>query len=116
MRDPPGSTKMLAQDRVSDTLPLLLPLSLRGKSPSLISNPRSKKRKLVVSGIPAGDQRRYERIRQWCESFGELNQITRIPNGDLHVDFRRAEVAETVSSLRVFILCLIAHHSCLAGV
>lgn len=99
MCDPPGSTKMLAQDR-ADTASLLLPLSLRNlnKSPSLIGNPRAKKRKLVISGIPSGDQRRYDQLRRWCESFGELNQITRIPNGDLHVDFRRSEVAETVST------------------
>ncbi len=30
------------------------------------------------------------------QSFGEVNQITRIANGDLHVDFKSAEVAETV--------------------
>jgi len=30
------------------------------------------------------------------QSFGEVNQITRMPNGDLHIDFRKAEVADTV--------------------
>lgn len=30
------------------------------------------------------------------KSFGEVNQITRMPDGDLHVHFRDAEVAETV--------------------
>lgn len=31
-----------------------------------------------------------------AQSFGEVYSITRIPNGDLHVDFRKSEVAETV--------------------
>ena len=30
------------------------------------------------------------------KSFGEIRQISRAPNGDLHVDFRRADVADTV--------------------
>ena len=30
------------------------------------------------------------------QSFGEVNQITRMANGDLHIDFRKAEVADTV--------------------
>lgn len=33
------------------------------------------------------------------QRFGELNQITRMPNGDLHVDFQRSEVADTVCRL-----------------
>lgn len=31
-----------------------------------------------------------------AQSFGEVTQIMRMPNGDLHVHFRKAEVAETV--------------------
>lgn len=30
------------------------------------------------------------------QSFGELKNITRVQNGDIHVDFRLAEVADTV--------------------
>ena len=30
------------------------------------------------------------------QSFGELSSITRVANGDLHIDFRKAEVADTV--------------------
>jgi hypothetical protein len=55
-----------------------------------------RKKKLIVSGIAKGDQLRLEAVRRWCESFGEVNQITRMPNGDLHIDFRKAEVADTV--------------------
>jgi len=34
--------------------------------------------------------------RQKSQSFGEVGQITRMPNGDLHIDFRDSEVADTV--------------------
>ncbi|OBZ79679.1 hypothetical protein A0H81_01413 [Grifola frondosa] len=75
MDDPPESEKVLAQDK---------------------ENPKTrKKRKLIVSGLPANDERRLEAVRKWCESFGELNQIVRVPNGDLHVDFRKAEREST---------------------
>ena len=30
------------------------------------------------------------------QSFGEVREITRVPNGDLHIDFRDSEVADTV--------------------
>jgi hypothetical protein len=30
------------------------------------------------------------------QSFGEVSEITRMPNSDLHVHFRRADVAEMV--------------------
>lgn len=33
------------------------------------------------------------------QSFGEVSQITRMPNGDLHVHFRSADVADTVSGI-----------------
>ncbi|PSS29589.1 hypothetical protein PHLCEN_2v2737 [Hermanssonia centrifuga] len=105
MCDPPGSTKIIAHDR-SGSGSVLIPLSLKGHAnvssftvTNMLSSPRGgNKRKLVISGIPPGDQRRYEKIREWCEGFGELNQIIRIPNGDLHIDFKRTEVAATVSS------------------
>lgn len=66
-------------------VPMVLPISRE-----------KRKKKLVVSGIAKGDQARLEAVRKWCESFGEVNQITRMPNGDLHIDFRKAEVADTV--------------------
>ncbi|KAI9512565.1 hypothetical protein F5148DRAFT_853898 [Russula earlei] len=82
---------------------LRLPFSFKtsGKSfrpiPTVLPTSREKrKKKLVVSGIAKGDQARLEGVRKWCESFGEVSQITRMPNGDLHIDFRKAEVADTV--------------------
>ncbi|KAK2461582.1 hypothetical protein APHAL10511_006045 [Amanita phalloides] len=59
-----------------------------------------KKRRLVVSGIKPNDVRKFESLKQWCENFGEVSQITRMPNNDLHIHFRRADVAETVCRLR----------------
>ncbi|KAF8349687.1 hypothetical protein F5887DRAFT_877262 [Amanita rubescens] len=59
-----------------------------------------KKRRLVVSGIKPNDVRKFDSLKRWCENFGEVNQITRMPNNDLHVHFRRADVAETVCRLR----------------
>ncbi|KIP10109.1 hypothetical protein PHLGIDRAFT_115744 [Phlebiopsis gigantea 11061_1 CR5-6] len=102
MNDPPESEKTIARDTEKGSM--RMPIHLKGSSGSssgsiLSSHKRRRKRKLVVSGIPPGDMRRYEHVRLWCESFGELNQITRVPNGDLHVDFRRSEVADTVCRL-----------------
>ncbi|EMD41877.1 hypothetical protein CERSUDRAFT_110435 [Gelatoporia subvermispora B] len=112
MNDPPESTKVIARD--SDmTRTIRSPLSLKssnvsglGSVASMLASPKSKrKRKLIVSGIPMDDEHRVEGVKRWCESFGEVNCITRIPNGDIHVDFRRAEVADTVCRLqaRVYI-------------
>ena len=39
------------------------------------------------------------------QSFGEVSQIVRMPDEDLHVHFKKAEVADTVRSPR-FILNL----------
>lgn len=105
---PPGASHL--HDRPNAETPvhvrpgtLRLPFSLKssGKSfrhvPSMLPISRDKrKKKLIVSGIAKGDQLRLEAVRRWCESFGEVNQITRMPNGDLHIDFRKAEVADTV--------------------
>ncbi|KAG6862154.1 hypothetical protein C0995_004236 [Termitomyces sp. Mi166 len=55
-----------------------------------------KKKKLVVRGVGPNEVRKFEGVKQWCESFGEVSQIVRMPNGDLHVHFRLAEVADTV--------------------
>ncbi|KAJ7246305.1 hypothetical protein B0H12DRAFT_764480 [Mycena haematopus] len=62
--------------------------------------PRKRKKRLVISGIGAGDTRKFEAAKRWCESFGEVSQITRMPNDDLHVHFRNADVADTVCRLR----------------
>ncbi|KAJ7751268.1 hypothetical protein DFH07DRAFT_531336 [Mycena maculata] len=59
-----------------------------------------RKKKLIISGIAAGDTRKFEAAKRWCESFGEVSQITRMPNDDLHVHFRNADVADTVCRLR----------------
>lgn len=78
---------------------------------------QTKKRKLVVGGIPLNDTRRLDAIQRWCQvggvkyrymappnrfshkSFGEVDQITRMPNGDLHINFQKAEVADTVRTV-----------------
>jgi len=67
---------------------------------SLGSSKNRKKKRLVISGIPSTDKPKFEAAKRWCESFGEVNEITRMPNGDLHVNFRDAEVAETVCRIR----------------
>ncbi|KAI0735032.1 hypothetical protein C8Q76DRAFT_791615 [Earliella scabrosa] len=106
MHDPPESTKVLARDRVlssSEGAPMAwkpaTPTNF-GSVTNILTSPKArKKRKLIISGIPPDDERRFEAVRKWCESFGELSSINRAPNGDLHVDFRKAEVADTVRSL-----------------
>ncbi|KAI0361465.1 hypothetical protein OH77DRAFT_1492512 [Trametes cingulata] len=114
INDPPESEKVIARDRLKSssessaatwksTSPSMPHL---GSVSNMLTTPRSrKKRKLIISGIPPDDERRFEGVRKWCESFGEVNSITRVPNGDLHVDFRKAEVADTVCRLnaRVYI-------------
>lgn len=71
----------------------------RVKFTTLASRQR-KKKKLVVSGVAFDDVKKFEGVKNWCESFGEVSQIVRMPNGDLHVYFRLAEVADTVCRLR----------------
>jgi hypothetical protein len=72
---------------------------------SSLSSPREKrKKKLVVSGIGVNEPGRLDAMKKWCESFGEVTHIMRMPNGDLHVHFRKAEVAETVRSFMPFAL------------
>jgi len=102
MNDPPGSTKLVSQPSKST---IRVPFSIKpsvnnfsGSPPSLISNARRKHRRkrLVIGGIPLNDHRRYEAAKRWCESFGEIGSITRGANGDILVDFRKAEVADTV--------------------
>ncbi|KAG6879862.1 hypothetical protein C0992_010531 [Termitomyces sp. T32_za158] len=80
-----------------------------------LSARHKKKKKLVVQGVGPHEFRKFEGVKQWCEvssidnwfyktashscdfqGFGEVSQIVRMPNGDLHVHFRLAEVADTV--------------------
>jgi hypothetical protein len=69
---------------------------------SSLSSARDKhKKKLIVSGIGMNDTQRLQAMKKWCESFGEVTQIMRMPNGDLHVHFRKAEAAETVCSFLI---------------
>lgn len=67
---------------------------------SIASQARSTKKKLVIGGIAPNDVKRLEAVQKWCQSFGEVDQITRMPNGDLHVNFHKAEVADTVCRVR----------------
>lgn len=59
-----------------------------------------KRKRLVISGVSVHETRKFEGVKQWCETFGEIRQITRVANGDLHIDFRRPEVADTVCRVR----------------
>lgn len=71
INDPPESDKTIARERATSG-PLRIPLTFRGSSGSsgasiLPTHRRKRKRKLVISGIPPGDSRRYDHIRLWCE-------------------------------------------------
>ncbi|OCB87902.1 hypothetical protein A7U60_g5039 [Sanghuangporus baumii] len=71
--------------------------NINGRASSVFSgSSTAKKKRLVVSGIAPDDAAAMQGLRRWCERFGELRQITRMPNGDLHIDFKRADVADTV--------------------
>ncbi|KAI0756859.1 hypothetical protein C8Q80DRAFT_1264869 [Daedaleopsis nitida] len=112
INDPPESTKVIARNHVLSssesaamTWKPATPTNF-GSVTTLLTSPKArKKRKLIISGIPPDDERRFEAVRKWCESFGELSSINRAPNGDLHIDFRKVEVADTVCRLnaRVYI-------------
>ncbi|KAF7311100.1 hypothetical protein HMN09_00654200 [Mycena chlorophos] len=86
-----GSEVAYSPESKSRTLPRVSFASL---------SPRKKQKRLVISGIAPADARKFEAAKRWCESFGELTQILRMPNGDLHVYFRNAEVADTVCRVR----------------
>lgn len=141
INDPPGSTKLVSQPSKST---IRIPFSLKpsghnppGSTPSLISNGRRKNRRkrLVIGGIPLNDYRRYEAAKRWCEvgffsrprckerssyprsqSFGEIGSIARATNGDILVDFRKSEVADTVCSglflLSSLLICVLVGVSC----
>ncbi|TFK56861.1 hypothetical protein OE88DRAFT_62916 [Heliocybe sulcata] len=57
-----------------------------------------KKKKLVINGVEPGDARAMEAVRRWCESHGEVSRFQWKPDG-LHVHFRKASVADTVSAV-----------------
>ncbi|KAJ4472671.1 hypothetical protein C8R41DRAFT_589352 [Lentinula lateritia] len=65
-----------------------------------LSSKNNKKKRLIISGIASNDVRKFEGVKNWCESFGEVSHIIRMPNNDLHVHFRSADVADTVCRLR----------------
>ena len=67
--------------------------SLRENFVSIASR---KRRILVVSGITATETLRLDGLTRWCEARGEVRSIVRMPNGDLHVDFRDPDVADRV--------------------
>lgn len=86
-----------------------IPLSLKasgngtglGAVAGVLSSPKAKKkRKLIIGGIHPQDERRFEAARRWCERFGEVSSFARVPNGDIYVEFRKAEVAETVCRVK----------------
>ncbi|KAI0342919.1 hypothetical protein BDW22DRAFT_1357461 [Trametopsis cervina] len=74
LNDPPGPEKMIAHDCIKPGS-VRIPLPLKASNPPSfgstgtlgLGSKNRKKRKLVVSGIPPGDQRRYDHVRQWCE-------------------------------------------------
>ncbi|KAJ3721642.1 hypothetical protein C8R42DRAFT_56208 [Lentinula raphanica] len=65
-----------------------------------LSSKNHKKKRLIISGIAPDDVRKFEGVKKWCENFGEVSHIIRMPNGDLHVHFKSADVADTVCRLR----------------
>ena len=73
IHDPPGSTKLVSQPSKST---IRVPFSLKpsnhnlsGSQPSLISSARKKTRRkrLVIGGIPLNDHRRFDAAKRWCE-------------------------------------------------
>ena len=74
INDPPESTKVIARDRdlsSSEGAPMTwkptTPTNLTNVT-SLLTSPRARrKRKLIISGIPPHDERRFDAVRKWCE-------------------------------------------------
>ncbi|KAJ8597589.1 hypothetical protein M405DRAFT_723971 [Rhizopogon salebrosus TDB-379] len=102
---PPNSVLPYILVEEQDTMRPRVVYSGKGHTPrvslsSIGSQSRSTKKKLVISGIPRNDTRRLEAVQKWCQSFGEVDQITRMPNGDLQINFHKAEVADTVCRVR----------------
>jgi len=69
------------------------PLSRFLKTFSPLKRKKMLVKTLVISGI---GPLQMEGIRDWCMGFGEVSQIRHMPNGDLHVDFEKKEVADMV--------------------
>jgi hypothetical protein len=55
---------------------------------------------LVVGGLSACDSAGHDAIRAWCEDFGHIRHFSRKPNGNVHVDFKKASVADTVCRVK----------------
>ncbi|KAJ3511485.1 hypothetical protein NLJ89_g4070 [Agrocybe chaxingu] len=99
--DPPPTYRLKQYEPIRPPIPHSSGGSLpRVKFSSLNSRTQRKKKKLIVSGIGAAEVRKFEGVKRWCESFGEIRQISRMPNGDLQIDFRDPEVADTVCRVR----------------
>jgi len=62
----------------------------------------SKKKTLVIGGVGLWQE---VGVQKWCEAFGEVSGMRRMSNGDIHVTFKKAKVADTVCRVqaRVFI-------------
>lgn len=75
MRDPPDSTKIIARDPEKDPYGTLRSLKSQstgvpglGAVAHILGSPKKrKKRKLIISGIPLGDENRYQGVAKWCE-------------------------------------------------
>ena len=64
--------------RHHDTIRASIPYSSTGSLPrvkfsSLNTRSHRKKKKLVISGVGAGDTRKFEGIKRWCEVYLQLN-------------------------------------------
>ena len=87
MCDPPESTKVLARDRVmssSEGAPITwkpaTPTNF-GTVTTLLTSPKArKKRKLIISGIPPDDERRFEAVKRWCEVSFVMQPSSICPN------------------------------------
>lgn len=84
LHDSPGSTKLVSQPSKST---IRVPFSLKPSShnlsarpPSLISSARrrTRRKRLVIGGIPLNDQRRYEAAKRWCEVGLSYSDITNV--------------------------------------
>ncbi|KAI6112506.1 hypothetical protein EDD16DRAFT_1168272 [Pisolithus croceorrhizus] len=96
-----AATQAVAEEQGSSQPHVLYTSRGGGPRVSLSSiSSQSRKKRLVISGIALNDSTRLEAVQRWCESFGEVDQVTRMPNGDLHVNFRKAEVADMVCRVR----------------
>ncbi|TFK56699.1 hypothetical protein OE88DRAFT_1640577 [Heliocybe sulcata] len=97
----PFASKPSPVDDATLMAPTTLPRTMRFGSnvPDLIATRKSRRKKLCITGLQPGEVQRFEAVKKWCQSFGELSAITRMPNGDIYVHFRRADVADTVCRL-----------------